>query len=152
MAPHSRLGKVVGVALMTENMDKAKDFYSDLVGWHYKEVETPYDSKSVLALFGEEPVASIVSFPPHKHPEAQPVWRVIIAVQNVDEAADKAVKLGGEVAAPPRGDGPSRHCLIRDPQGNFVILVDANSEAAKDSKTDDVELLEKMQRLHNVLA
>ncbi|WP_051261550.1 VOC family protein [Desulfovibrio inopinatus] len=148
MAGYSRLGRVVNVALMTDDLDKAKSFYAGLAGWTYKDQKAPFGNDVALAFFNNAAVASIIAFPENRHPEAQPVWRIAIAVEDVDETAAKVKELGGEVVQQPTGEGAHRYCLIRDPQGNFIALTPADTSNAH--KQDNEDLVNQMQHMRNI--
>jgi len=57
-------------------------------------------------------------------PGKEPYWHSYIAVEHVDDCAEKSVALGGKVLVPPH-DVPDvgRICVISDPIGAVVHLM-----------------------------
>jgi predicted enzyme related to lactoylglutathione lyase len=94
----------------------AAAFYGQLFGW---EVRPPLPEMGDyrLAVMGQETVAGIMS-PPPGAPPMQPHWGVYVTVTDCDQAAEKAVALGGQLLVPPM-DVPTvgRMAVLQDPQG-----------------------------------
>ena len=110
--------------LATTDLQAAKKFYVELLGWHLK----------------ESPAAGVVYNEIHTSPGAKPIggiyqmgpedgggpshWMAYIAVDDVDAAARRVEELGGRVCVPPT-DIPNtgRFCVINDPAGATLSLV-----------------------------
>jgi uncharacterized protein len=102
--------------LATPDVEGAKKFYSDLLGWT-TEPGPVEEMKYTLVKAGDERVGGIMGvkcgeceIPPH--------WGIYITVDDVDATARKAEAIGGTVVVPPT-DIPKvgRFSVIKDPQG-----------------------------------
>jgi predicted enzyme related to lactoylglutathione lyase len=110
--------------LMTRDVPAAKKFYADLIGWKmtdqdisghpYTTVTPPGTKHSIGGIMGMAG-PQFEGIPPH--------WMPYIAVENIDEKANLAQKLGGQVLHPPT-DIPNvgRFCVIKDPTGAVISL------------------------------
>ncbi len=118
-------GRGVWYDLMTDDVEAAKAFYTEVVGWKVQEWgEGPGYSMWVA---GETPVGGVTEqagVPPH--------WMAHLAVEDVDAAAARAEELGGRVLTPGT-DIPEvgRFAIVADPQGaSFSLFTPgAGSEA-----------------------
>jgi len=98
--PH---GKFYWNELMTDDVEKAKAFYAQLLGWSFTgmPIEGHQDATYTIALKGEEPVAGLVDktlFVPAAVPSH---WFSYIAVDDVDVAVQVVEGNGGQVVRPP---------------------------------------------------
>jgi len=86
--------------LMTRDVEKAKKFYAETMGWSYDAMPMPGGGTYTLAMAGGKPAGGIfdISGPEYKGvPES---WMPYIAVDNVDERVKKATKAGAKVMKP----------------------------------------------------
>jgi predicted enzyme related to lactoylglutathione lyase len=124
--------------LNTRDVDGAKAFYGAVFGWEllgvgnafsawalpaygdFLEERTPGMRENMRAMGApdrfEEVVASVVPIPDDQ-PETFPHWGVTFAVDDADEIAAQADKLGGWVVVPPFDAPWVRMTIISDPQG-----------------------------------
>ena len=79
--------------LATCDVEKAKKFYADTLGWTYEGMPMP-EGTYWVASAGGEPVAGIVDAGSDGTPES---WMSYIAVDDVDARAKKAVQAGAKV-------------------------------------------------------
>ena len=127
-------GQNVWFDLMTTDMEKAKAFYTEAVGWKTKQWDDadpnmPYTMwvAGGRTLGGVMPLAEqakAMGAPPH--------WIGYTVVDDVDASAKKAKQLGGRVYAPPM-DIPKvgRFAVLADPQGaTFAIFKPAGEMEA----------------------
>jgi predicted enzyme related to lactoylglutathione lyase len=107
--------------LLTNDPDKAIDFYSKLFGWKTKTDSgaTPYTE----IINGEEHIGGIMQIQPQMGP-IPPNWGIYIAVDDCDGTAQKAVSLGGRQYVPPT-DIPKvgRFAVLSDPQGAVFSII-----------------------------
>ncbi|MGH2691255.1 MAG: VOC family protein [Actinomycetota bacterium] len=110
-------GSFCWVDLGTTDVEGAKRFYSELLGWHTEDVDTP-DGVYTIARVGGRDVAGM-----HAH-EASDVhnWDSYIAVEDLDAALARTGELGGEVSEAHDVPGTARMAVIRDPGGARVCL------------------------------
>ncbi|RMD97000.1 MAG: VOC family protein [Calditrichaeota bacterium] len=108
--------------LATPDKQAASQFYTGLFNWTpnvQKMGETEYTSFMV----GKQPAAGMwelsgeyANIPPH--------WMVYFAVQNCDEAVEKARNLGAKIANPPTDiPGVGRFSVIQDPQDALFSII-----------------------------
>jgi uncharacterized protein len=110
--------------LNTRNTEAAKKFYGSVFGWSADMA----DGAALWRLQGytggkpEQPVPRDVIGVMVDNPSAPPHWGIDLWVDDVDEATQKAVELGGNIIAPPL-DGPfSRDATLADPQGAVFTI------------------------------
>jgi predicted enzyme related to lactoylglutathione lyase len=86
--------------LLTKDVERAKRFYSDTIGWTYEGMPMPHGGSYWIASMGGQPVAGLfpTDGPDFKHlPEA---WMSYLAVDNVDARVKKAVAAGAKLMKP----------------------------------------------------
>ena len=87
--------------LMTRDVEGAKKFYADTLGWNYDGMPMPGGGGTYwLAMMDGEPVGGILDI---SAPEFGPVpesWMSYIAVDDVDARVAKAVKAGAKLMKP----------------------------------------------------
>ncbi|MEZ4248906.1 MAG: VOC family protein [Polyangiales bacterium] len=116
------LGHFVWRELMTKDVDKAKGFYGELMGWSFE--DTPMEGFTyTLVKLGEKMVAGMMPMQGDEHP---PHWMSYVSVADVDGAAAAAQKAGGQVPVGPM-DIPNvgRFAVIGDPAGAYFSLLRA---------------------------
>jgi hypothetical protein len=85
--------------LMTRNVEQAKKFYGDTIGWSFEGMPMPNGTYWV-AKVGDKPVGGIFDI---SGPEFGPVpecWMSYIEVDDVDARVAKAVKAGAKIMKP----------------------------------------------------
>ena len=102
--------------LTTSDPAAAAAFYSQLFGWRVSD-PMPEMGDYHLATLGDTMVAGIMAPPPDSAP-MPPQWGSYVTVDDADQAAERAVALGGKVLVPPM-DVPTvgRMAVLQDPQG-----------------------------------
>ncbi|MBT8341737.1 MAG: VOC family protein [Desulfatitalea sp.] len=115
-------GAISWSELLTVDVAAAKSFYETLFGWNYEDTPTDCMTYTIVKANGEE-VAGIMSIPPEAGP-MPPAWGMYVTVDDVDDASQKAVDLGGKILMPPK-DIPEvgRFCVISDPQGALLSII-----------------------------
>src|SRR5205807_5041967 len=107
--------------LLTNDTDKAIDFYTKLFGWKTKTDSgaTPYTE----IINGEEHIGGIMQIQPHMGP-MPPNWGIYIAVDDCDGTAQRATASGGRQYVPPT-DIPKvgRFAVLSDPQGAVFSII-----------------------------
>jgi len=106
--------------LMTRNVERAKKFYGDTLGWSFDAMPMP-NGTYWIAKDGDQPVGGIFDI---SAPEFGPVpesWMAYIAVDNVDERVAKAVKAGAKIMKPAFDiPGVGRIAILTEPGGAAV--------------------------------
>ncbi len=122
-------GRFVWHDLMTRDIDKARAFYPELLGWSVTDMDMGPMGKYPLFKNGETGMGGAVSLA--DAPEAIPShWINYISVHDVDATCIKATEIGGKVCHP-AFDIPEvgRTAIIEDPNGAvFHIYKAAETE------------------------
>jgi len=125
------VGKVIWVELVTPDLAGAKQFYSGLFGWTFRDIHVG-DADYAVALLDGRPVAGLLhrAVPPGEH--RQPAWRGFIAVRDVDAAKRIALAHGAKVVFEPRNyPQRGRQAVFADPEGAvFAVLASTSGDPA----------------------
>ena len=116
--PGLPLGKFVWHDLMTTDVEKARSYYADLLGWTYKEVAMEGFGMYPMIQAGGEDQGGLVHLDPAQSHASH--WISYVTVEDVDAAVARAVELGGQ-APVPGTDIPG--------VGRFAVIVDAKGAA-----------------------
>jgi hypothetical protein len=109
-------GASVWNELLTRDYDAAREFYAAVFSYTYTEIGDGGFQYSTAEVDGRT-VGGIGGMPPGAPAEVPPHWRVYFAVDDADDAVDRAVKLGGSIIRPPEDMAYGRHADLADPQG-----------------------------------
>lgn len=117
-------GTFVWNELATSDVDGAKAFYTDVIGWTVDDVDMGENGTYHILKDGDEmrgglmSTASIPGDPPPPH------WMAYIGVDDVDGTCEKTKAAGGQVLNGPF-DIPNvgRMAVIMDPQGAVVSIM-----------------------------
>ncbi len=114
--------------LMTRDIEAAKKFYSELIGWNPTDAGMPGMDYTLLKI-GDKDAAGMMAMPDEVPKEVPSHWMAYITVDDVDAAAKKTTELGGTVIHGPQ-DIPTvgRFCIIQDPTGATVSLFKSASQ------------------------
>jgi predicted enzyme related to lactoylglutathione lyase len=106
--------------LQTDDLDRAKSFYADLLGWSYDDIPIGDGAVYSMAKVGGKSVAGLGerqddSIPPH--------WNCYVTVDDADAVAARAGELGANVLAPPFDVfDAGRMAAFADPQGAILSI------------------------------
>lgn len=113
-------GKILWADLTVSNVEEIKNFYKEVVGWEEKPVamkdedETYYDYG--MGNHGEGAAGICTKRGKHSHLPSQ--WIMYINVENVEEAVQKVLDLGGKLIHENRkADGTYFYVIVEDPAG-----------------------------------
>jgi len=117
-------GHFVWYELMTTDMEAAKAFYADVVGWGTQDASMP-GMPYTLFTAGKTSVSGIVDLPEDARKLGmRPSWLGYVGVNDVDATADRIKRLGGTVyVAPTDIPNISRICVAVDPQMAMIALL-----------------------------
>jgi uncharacterized protein len=97
------------------DIDEAKAFYGDVLGWTYTGGAPEYGGYLTCLARGRE-AAGIA---PQQDPSTPPRWTTYFASDDADAAAGRIITAGGTVVSPPMDVGPmGRMAVALDPLGN----------------------------------
>jgi uncharacterized protein len=110
--------------LSTPDIDAAKRFYTEVMGWGALDVSAP-GRAYILFTVGQTPVCGLMDLPEDaKDMGGKPCWVGYVRVSDVDATAERIERLGGAVRVPP-ADVPdiSRFAVFADPQSATIALL-----------------------------
>jgi len=105
--------------LMTRDVEGAKKFYADTLGWSYDAMPMPDGGGSYwLAMMDGEPVGGILDISAPDFGSVPESWMSYIAVDDVDARVTKAVKAGAKLMKPVFDvPGVGRIAILMQPDG-----------------------------------
>ena len=117
--PH---GSFCFAELHTADVEGAKRFYGDLLGW--KAVDSPVDGYTLFQLDGKD-VAGL-----RRVEQSASRWIPFLSVASADATSAKALQLGAAVMTPPTDTSDlARTAVLRDPAGGTLGLWEARGHA-----------------------
>ena len=110
------IGTVAWVDLQTPDLDKARRFYGELLGWSFIGGDDPNTGFYTTAQIRGRKVAGLVKS--SGQIKAPPSWTVYFATDNADDLVRRAKDAGGSVLMPPMDVMEhGRMALLTDPAG-----------------------------------
>ena len=107
--------------LITTDVEKAKEFYTNLLGWGTEAM--PGGMPYTIVKAGDIQAGGMMARTPEMG-EVPPHWMAYIAVDDVDDVVSKVESLGGQIYAPATDiPGVGRFSIIADPTGAAVGLI-----------------------------
>lgn len=122
-----KVGTFCWTELLTPNVEAAKKFYSELIGWKTTEEDMGGASYTFLTTPDGEQVGGMMQMDGPQWEGIPPHWMPYIMVENLDDSAQKVTDLGGKVKVPPTDIPPGRFCVIEDPTGAAIALFQSSS-------------------------
>jgi predicted enzyme related to lactoylglutathione lyase len=107
---------VVHLELHTANLDRARDLYSELCGWHPERIEAGGGSYLALELGGGLG-GGMVECRTHRS-----LWLPYVEVASVDEATERARRLGAQVLLAPREGPVGWRSVVATPAGGELAF------------------------------
>jgi predicted enzyme related to lactoylglutathione lyase len=116
-------GRFAWYELLTTDLAGAKAFYAHVVGWDARDESTPDLAYTVFGS-GTAWIGGLMNLPADAlQMGASPRWMGYVGVNDVDETADRLVRLGGAVYVPPTDSNIGRVSVVADPQTAVIGLV-----------------------------
>ena len=128
-------GRFVWYELITTNIETAKAFYADVVGWGTRDASMLGLAYSLFTV-GDAPVTGLMNLPEDaRRTGVTPHWVGYVGVDDVDAAVDQIKQLGGAVHVPPT-DVPnvSRFSVVFDLSSG---ISHSNRERQKAERCDE---------------
>lgn len=111
--------------LITSDLESAKRFYGDLLGWTFNETKTIHGNSYIVALQGDSVVAGMMLRDGNVPDDVPLCWDPYVTVDDVDASAAKVEALGGTLVLPPTEiPNVGRFCVLRDPQDVSLNLIE----------------------------
>ena len=109
--------------LMTTDVDAAKKFYTQLLGWTTADLSVMEGMKYTVIKAGDLEIGGMMPVPP-QNAGMPPHWGTYITVDDVDATARRAEQLGAKTLVPPT-DIPNvgRFYVFQDPQGAVISAI-----------------------------
>jgi len=116
-------GRFAWYELMTTDMEAARAFYTDVMGWSAWEASVP-GRPYTLFTTAKAVVGGLMQLPEEaSRTGVRPAWIGYVGVNDVDAAADRVERLGGIVHVPPTDVANiSRFSVFTDPQTARLAL------------------------------
>jgi predicted enzyme related to lactoylglutathione lyase len=123
-------GTLIGLDLTVQDADGLRDFYASVVGW---EVE-PFNMGEYSDYFMKAPstgdTVSGICHARGDNADLPPQWLTYVVVADLDESLRRVDEGGGTRATAIKGEaGSTRYCVIRDPAGAHIALMEVVEEA-----------------------
>ena len=108
--------------LATRDVQSARAFYSELLGWQIEEQEMPDGMRYNMITNGDRPNGGMLQMD-ENWPEGIPShWMVYFSVDDVDASAARVSELGGSISVPPTDISVGRFAVVGDPQGGTFTI------------------------------
>ena len=115
--PH---GSFIWNELMSPDVEKAKAFFAETLGWSYDSMPMGEGSTYWIAKMGDKPVGGIMSLA-DLPPGAPAAWFPYIEVDDVDRRVEALARNGGALARPLFDvPGVGRIAIVQDATGAMV--------------------------------
>ena len=86
--------------LLTRDVERAKRFYGDMIGWTFDVMPTPDGATYWVASMDGQPVAGIFPTDRPEYKDLPEAWMSYLAVDDVDARVKKAVAAGAKLMKP----------------------------------------------------
>ena len=104
--------------LMTRNVEGAKKFYADTLGWSFDSMPMPGGGTYWLAMMGGAPVGGVFDISGATYQGVPESWMSYIAVDDVDARVKKATGAGAKLMKPIfEVPGVGRIAVLMEPGG-----------------------------------
>jgi uncharacterized protein len=104
--------------LLTGDVERAKKFYAETIGWSFLPLPTETGDIYWVARLGDTPVAGIFPLDKPGFEEVQERWMSYIAVDDVDARVKKAITAGAKLMRPIFDvKGVGRIAILTEPGG-----------------------------------
>ncbi len=115
-------GALVWNELATNDSEKAKEFYTELLGWKFEDMNVGGIDYTVF-MNTERPAGGMVAMQ-EEWCDMPPVWFVYFAVDDCDATVEQASSLGGKVVSPPKDlEGVGRMAMMTDSQDALFAVI-----------------------------
>lgn len=117
-------GTIIGFDLTVPDAEAIRDFYAAVVGWRSE----PFDMGAYADYFMQAPesgqtVAGIVHAR-GENADMPPQWLTYVVVEDLDASLSQCQDRGGTVVTAIKGgEGGARYCVIQDPAGAYLALM-----------------------------
>jgi predicted enzyme related to lactoylglutathione lyase len=125
MPEKAQIGEFCWNELMTDNVEKAKAFYGNLLGWSHQDHDMK-DMTYTMFHVGEKMIGGMLPIPQDKKGQIPPHWMSYILVKDLKETVTKAQSLGANII---KSETPIENfgklAVIQDPTGAYIAFWEA---------------------------
>jgi len=115
-------GHFVWRELMTDNVERARAFYTALLGWKWEGMPKGEPTYWVAKVDGRG-VGGVMTLP---EGVPMPCWGTYVSVENIDRVCEAASSQGGKIELLPKSiPGVGSIAAVQDPQGAVIMLMQA---------------------------
>ncbi len=125
--PAPRAGLFTWHELLSTNVEEAKSFYTDVMGWSLSSMDMGEAGVYWLFSAGDNTVAGAIQMPASAGEEATSSWMPYVSVTDVPQIAQKTKDLGGKVFVEPKkiGEPANVHfAVLAAPDGSMFGIVE----------------------------
>lgn len=116
------LGQFCWNELATNDMHAAKDFYSKVLGWKFKEIQSE-DMTYIIIQLNDKDIGGIWQISKNQQDHIPPHWMTYVLVNNVEETLTKAKQHGAqEIKGVTHVGNMGRFAIITDPTGAHLAF------------------------------
>ncbi len=126
MTKHTK-GSIVWQDLTVPNAGEIRDFYTQVVGWEFRDVQMGGYSDYNMLAEGDQDGTAGICHARGSNADLPRQWLIYITVDNVDASSKRCVQLGGKIIDGPRPLGTVPFCVIQDPAGAVCALIEKAS-------------------------
>ena len=119
----NKAGAMCWNELNTRDVEGAKKFYGELLGWEFETDDTGYTSIKN----GDRWNGGIFELTPEMG-DFLPYWCVYFTVEDIEAAVEKVGSLGGQIHMPTKEIGPGKIAMIACPAGTTCMIMQMNDE------------------------
>jgi uncharacterized protein len=107
--------------LLARDIESAKRFYGDLLGWQFDSMPMAQGGTYWVAKHGDQPVGGILNINTPDFEGVPPHWFAYIAVDDVDARVAKATAVSAKLMRPMFDvPGVGRIAIVKDPTGAMI--------------------------------
>lgn len=118
------VGTLMGLDLTVPDAESLRDFYASVIGW----TSEAFDMGGYADFFMKSPetgaAAAGICHARGVNADLPPQWIAYIVVADLDTSLARCQELGGALVTEIKGsEGEARYCVIRDPAGAVLALM-----------------------------
>lgn len=123
------VGSRIGFDLTVPNAAEVRDFYASVLGWTFEPLSMGDYDDYFMKTPGNGEVVAGVCHARGVNADLPPQWLTYFVVADLDASLRQCEESGGRIVSAIKGaSGDPRYCVIQDPAGAYMALMEfANS-------------------------
>jgi hypothetical protein len=105
-----------------------RDFYAAVVGWRTEEFDMGDHADFNMLVPESGAAVAGVCHAVGVNADVPAQWLAYVVVTDLDVSMARCTERGGSVVAGPKGEGNGRYCVIRDPAGAVLALMEVGAD------------------------